>query len=129
MAYRSAMVSRIPRPLSPAPAAVNCLKLPKTISPAVFTALFRAFKSVQGPPIFFEKGEGCHLLDVDGQEFVDFCCSWGPLILSHCPPAVVQRVQETVARGMSFGTPTPHDNLIGKLMLDHHRYIEMVRLL
>lgn len=87
----------------------------------------RAFKSVQGPPIFFEKGEGCHLLDVDGQEFVDFCCSWGPLILGHCPPAVVRRVQETVARGMSFGTPTPHDNLIGKLMLDHHRYIEMVR--
>lgn len=87
----------------------------------------RAFKSVQGPPIFFEKGEGCHLYDVDGQEFVDFCCSWGPLILGHCPPAVVRRVQETVARGMSFGTPTPHDNRIGKLILDHHRYIEMIR--
>lgn len=87
----------------------------------------RAFKSVQGPPIFFEKGEGCHLRDVDGQDFVDFCCSWGPLILGHCPPAVVQRVQETVARGMSFGTPTPHDNRIGKLVLDNHRFIEMIR--
>lgn len=87
----------------------------------------RAFKSVQGPPIFFERGEGCHLHDVDGQTFVDFCCSWGPLILGHCPPAVVERVQATVAKGMSFGTPTPHDNLIGKLMLDHHRYIDMVR--
>ncbi|MBV6443712.1 MAG: glutamate-1-semialdehyde-2,1-aminomutase [Haliscomenobacteraceae bacterium CHB4] len=87
----------------------------------------RAFKSVQGPPIFFQKGEGCHLYDVDGQAFVDFCCSWGPLILGHCPPAVVQRVQETVANGMSFGTPTPHDNLIGKLILDHHRYVEMIR--
>jgi glutamate-1-semialdehyde 2,1-aminomutase len=49
------------------------------------------------------------------------------LILGHCPPPVVQRVQETVANGMSFGTPTPHDNLIGKLILDHHRYIEMIR--
>ena len=87
----------------------------------------RAFKSVQGPPIFFEKGEGCHLHDVDGQAFVDFCCSWGPLILGHCPPSVVERVQATVANGMSFGTPTPHDNLIGKLLLDNHRYIEMLR--
>lgn len=87
----------------------------------------RAFKSVQGPPIFFEQGEGCHLYDVDRQKFVDFCCSWGPLILGHCHPAVVQRVQETVVKGMSFGTPTPHDNRIGKLVLDNHRYIEMIR--
>jgi glutamate-1-semialdehyde 2,1-aminomutase len=87
----------------------------------------RAFKSVQGPPIFFEKGEGAHITDVDGQTYVDFCCSWGPLILGHCPPAVVQRVQQTVASGMSFGTPTPHDNRIGKLILDHHRFIEMIR--
>lgn len=87
----------------------------------------RAFKSVQGPPVFFERGEGCHLFDVDGQAYVDFCCSWGPLILGHVHPAVVERVQETVAKGMSFGTPTPHDNLIGKLVLEHHRYIEMIR--
>lgn len=87
----------------------------------------RAFKSVQGPPIFFQKGEGCHLYDVDDQQFVDFCCSWGPLILGHCPLAVVARVQETVAEGMSFGTPTPHDNLLGRLMLDNHRFLEMVR--
>ena len=87
----------------------------------------RAFKSVQGPPIFFEKGEDCHLYDVDSQKYVDFCCSWGPLILGHCHPAVVQRVQETVARGMSFGAPTPHDNRIGKLILDNHRFIEMIR--
>ncbi len=87
----------------------------------------RAFKSVQGPPIFFEKGVGSHIQDVDGQQFIDFCCSWGPLILGHCPPEIVQKVQETVADGMSFGTPTPHDLRIGKLMLDNHRYIEMVR--
>jgi len=99
----------------------------KTYFPGGVHSPVRAFKSVQGPPIFFERGEGCHLHDVDGQAFVDFCCSWGPLILGHCPPTVVERVQATVANGMSFGTPTPHDNLIGKLMLDHHRYIEMVR--
>lgn len=99
----------------------------KTYFPGGVHSPVRAFKSVQGPPIFFQKGEGCHLFDVDNQKFIDFCCSWGPLILGHCHPAVVQRVQETVANGMSFGTPTPHDNLIGKLMLENHRYIEMVR--
>jgi glutamate-1-semialdehyde 2,1-aminomutase len=87
----------------------------------------RAFKSVQGPPIFFEKGEGCHMYDVDGQQFIDFCCSWGPLILGHCPPKVLQKVQETAAQGMSFGTPTPHDLRIGEKVLQHHRYIEMIR--
>ena len=87
----------------------------------------RAFKSVQGPPIFFEKGEGCHLYDVDGQAFVDFCCSWGPLILGHCPPKVVEQVQQAVANGMSFGTPTPYDNKIGRLILENHRFIEMIR--
>ena len=87
----------------------------------------RAFKSVQGPPIFFERGEGCHLFDVDGQAFVDFCCSWGPLILGHVHPAVLAHVQDTIVKGMSFGTPTPHDNLIGQLILSQHRYIEMIR--
>lgn len=87
----------------------------------------RAFKSVEGPPLFFRRGEGCRLFDVDNQQFIDFCCSWGPLILGHCPPEVVARVQETVAEGMSFGAPTPHDNRIGQLILDHHRYLEMIR--
>lgn len=99
----------------------------KTYFPGGVHSPVRAFKSVQGPPVFFERGEGCHLFDVDGQAYVDFCGSWGPLILGHVHPAVVDRVQETVAKGMSFGAPTPHDNLIGQLVLDHHRFIEMIR--
>lgn len=99
----------------------------KTYFPGGVHSPVRAFKSVQGPPIFFEKGAGSHIYDVDGQAFVDFCCSWGPLILGHCPPAVVASVQEAVANGMSFGTPTPYDNEIGQLVLSHHRYIEMIR--
>ena len=99
----------------------------KTYFPGGVHSPVRAFKSVQGPPIFFERGEGCHLHDVDGQAFVDFCCSWGPLILGHVHPAVLERVQATVANGMSFGAPTPHDNLIGKLILDNHRFVEMIR--
>jgi glutamate-1-semialdehyde 2,1-aminomutase len=99
----------------------------KTYFPGGVHSPVRAFKSVGGAPIFFEKGEGCHITDVDGQSYVDFCGSWGPLILGHCPPKVVAKVQETVANGMSFGTPTPHDNRIGKMILDNHRYIEMIR--
>lgn len=99
----------------------------KQLFPGGVHSPVRAFKSVQGPPVFFEKGAGCHLYDVDHQKFVDFCCSWGPLILGHCHAAVVQAVQETVVNGMSFGTPTPHDNRIGRLILDNHRFIEMIR--
>jgi glutamate-1-semialdehyde 2,1-aminomutase len=99
----------------------------KTYFPGGVHSPVRAFKSVQGPPIFFEKGAGSHIYDVDGQAFVDFCCSWGPLILGHCPPEVVSKVQEAVANGMSFGTPTPFDNAIGKLVLENHRFIEMIR--
>ncbi len=99
----------------------------KTYFPGGVHSPVRAFKSVQGPPVFFEKGQGCHITDVDGQSYVDFCCSWGPLILGHSHPAVLAHVQETVANGMTFGTPTPHDNRIGQLVLDNHRYIEMIR--
>lgn len=99
----------------------------KTYFPGGVHSPVRAFRSVDGPPVFFERGEGCHMYDVDGQAFVDFCGSWGPLILGHVHPSVLARVQETAARGMSFGTPHPNDNLIGKLVLDHHRYIEMIR--
>lgn len=99
----------------------------KTYFPGGVHSPVRAFKSVQGPPLFFEKGAGSHIYDVDGQAFVDFCCSWGPLILGHCPPKVVEKVQQAVAEGMSFGTPTPFDNEIGRLILEHHRFIDMIR--
>jgi glutamate-1-semialdehyde 2,1-aminomutase len=87
----------------------------------------RAFKSVYGPPIFFERGVGPHLHDVDGQTFIDFCCSWGPLILGHSHPAVLQQVVEAAEKGMSFGAPGVYDNRIGQLILENHRYIDMIR--
>lgn len=87
----------------------------------------RAFKSVQGPPIFFERGSGCHLYDVDGQAFTDFCCSWGPLILGHAHPEVLEQVQEVAANGLSFGAPTIHDNPMGEILLKNHRFFDMIR--
>lgn len=87
----------------------------------------RAFKSVSGPPLFIEEGEGCRMRDVDGNEFIDFCCSWGPLILGHNHPKVRELVIETVAKGTSFGTPTRLGNELGKLITENNRYVDKIR--
>ncbi|MGB0863648.1 MAG: glutamate-1-semialdehyde 2,1-aminomutase [Saprospiraceae bacterium] len=87
----------------------------------------RAFKSVSGPPLFIKRGEGARMYDEDDNEFLDFCCSWGPLILGHNHPSVRESIIETVMHGTSFGTPTRLGNVIGKLILDNNRYIEKLR--
>lgn len=87
----------------------------------------RAFRSVYGTPLFIEKGEGCHIWDADGNQFIDFCCSWGPLILGHNNPAVKAKVIEAVNNGTSFGAPNKYANQLAKLILDHNRYIEKIR--
>lgn len=87
----------------------------------------RAFKAVGGTPLFMERGEGSRVWDVDGNSYMDFCCSWGPLILGHAHPSVVKAVQETVANGSSFGTPTRLENELGELILSNHPGVDMIR--
>lgn len=87
----------------------------------------RAFRSVSGPPLFIQEGHGSHMVDEDGNRFLDFCCSWGPLIHGHDNAHIRQKVMETVAKGTSFGTPNRLGNQLGKLILDHHRYVERIR--
>jgi len=87
----------------------------------------RAFKSVSGPPLFIKKGEGARFYDEDDHEYIDFCCSWGPLILGHNNKEIREFVIETVAHGTSFGTPTKLGNEIGKLILDNNKYIDKLR--
>ncbi len=87
----------------------------------------RAFKSVEGSPLFFKKGIGCRLTDEDDNEFIDFCCSWGPLILGHVHPAVHQAIVEAAANGASFGAPTRLENELAKLILDNNRYLQKLR--
>lgn len=99
----------------------------KTLFPGGVNSPVRAFKSVGGSPIFFESGKGAVLRDVDGNEFIDFCCSYGPLILGHANDKVVENVQKTVARGTSFGAPTKEENELADTILSNHRYIERIR--
>ncbi|MFN9800840.1 MAG: aminotransferase class III-fold pyridoxal phosphate-dependent enzyme, partial [Bacteroidota bacterium] len=87
----------------------------------------RAFRSVGGTPLFMARGDGAWVWDEDGNRFLDFCCSWGPLILGHAHPSVVHAVQQTVARGSSFGTPTRLENELGHLILSNHPGVEMIR--
>ncbi len=87
----------------------------------------RAFKSVEGTPLFFKKGKGCRVTDEDGNEFVDFCCSWGPLILGHAPKPVIDAITETAANGTSFGAPTRLENELAELILNNNKYLEKIR--
>ena len=87
----------------------------------------RAFKSVSGPPLFIQSAKGARLLDEDGNSFIDFCCSWGPLILGHAHPTIQEAIIETVQKGTSFGAPTALGNEIGAFILEHHSYIEKLR--
>lgn len=87
----------------------------------------RAFKSVFGPPLFIKRGEGCRLYDEDDNTYIDFCCSWGPLILGHNHEGIRELVLQTVMNGTSFGAPTRLGNELGKLIIDNNRFIEKMR--
>jgi glutamate-1-semialdehyde 2,1-aminomutase len=87
----------------------------------------RAFRSVGGTPLFIKRGKGCRIEDADGNTFVDFCCSWGPLILGHAPDPVVEAVKRTVEEGSSFGAPTELENELAELILSNNRYIQKLR--
>ncbi len=87
----------------------------------------RAFKSVYGTPLFIEKGDGCFIWDADGNKFIDFCCSWGPLILGHNHPKVRESVTEALQNGLSFGAPTALENELAELIVKNNRYLEKIR--
>ncbi len=88
----------------------------------------RAFGGVGGEPIVFERAQGAYLFDVDGNRYIDFIGSWGPMILGHQHPAVVAAVQEAVGKAFSFGAPTPGENELAELIIAAVSSIEMVRL-
>ncbi len=99
----------------------------KTFFPGGVNSPVRAFKSVYGTPLFIKKGDGSHIWDADDNEFIDYCCSWGPLILGHNHPKVKEKVIEVMQNGMSFGAPTALENDLAELILKNNKYIQKLR--
>jgi glutamate-1-semialdehyde 2,1-aminomutase len=99
----------------------------KTI-PGGVNSPVRAFRSVGGAPRFFARGEGPRVWDADGKSYIDYVCSWGPLILGHADPDTVRAVQEAAARGLSFGAPTEGEIELAELLVQRVPSMDMVRL-
>jgi glutamate-1-semialdehyde 2,1-aminomutase len=87
----------------------------------------RAFKSVGGTPRFFVRGEGAHVYDADGREYIDYVASWGPLILGHAHPDVVRAIERAAADGSSFGAPNPHEIELAQLIQAAMPSLELLR--
>lgn len=87
----------------------------------------RAFSSVGGTPPFITKASGCWLTDADDNRYVDLVCSWGPMLLGHAHPAIVEAVQRTAANGLSFGAPTPAETELAQAIIDRVGPVERLR--
>jgi glutamate-1-semialdehyde 2,1-aminomutase len=88
----------------------------------------RAFKSVGLNPVFIEQGQGSVVTDVDGNQYIDYICSWGPLILGHAHPDVVRKVKETAEKGTSFGAPTELETKMAKMVTERMHSVDIVRM-
>nr|MBN2278690.1 glutamate-1-semialdehyde 2,1-aminomutase [candidate division Zixibacteria bacterium] len=87
----------------------------------------RAFKAVGGTPLYIERGDGAYIFDIDGNRYLDFCCSWGPLILGHAHPEVVKAISEMAAKGTSFGTTHQNEILLAKRIKALCLHMELMR--
>src|SRR5439155_3975231 len=100
----------------------------KSLIPGGVNSPARAFGGVGGEPIFFERAEGAYLFDLDGNRYIDYVASWGPLILGHCHPRVVEALREAASRGSSFGAPTEAESELAELIIEAVPSVEKVRL-
>ena len=87
----------------------------------------RAFRAVEGNPIFYRQASGAEFEDLEGKTYLDFVMSWGPLILGHAHPTVVSAVHEAVARGMSYGAPCEDEVKLAEMVRDWHPAVEKLR--
>jgi glutamate-1-semialdehyde 2,1-aminomutase len=99
----------------------------QTVLPGGVDSPVRAFRAVGGQPLFIERGGGPYLYDVDGNRFIDYVLSWGPLILGHAHPEVVAAVQQAAERGTSYGAPSPLEIELGRLVQEMMPNIELLR--
>lgn len=100
----------------------------QTIIPGGVNSPVRAFKGVGGEPVFFKSGKGAYLTDVDDKQYIDYVGSWGPLILGHCHPKVIEAVDNVLHSGMSFGAPTELEIQLAEKIASLMPSIEKIRM-
>ncbi|MGW0658160.1 glutamate-1-semialdehyde 2,1-aminomutase [Streptodolium elevatio] len=120
--------SDLPSYPSDAPASQALFDRARAVTPGGVNSPVRAFRAVGGTPRFMASGRGPYLTDADGREYVDLVCSWGPMILGHAHPAVVEAVTAAVARGTSFGTPGEGEVELAEEIVARVAPVEQVRL-
>ncbi|EEU7815594.1 glutamate-1-semialdehyde 2,1-aminomutase [Listeria monocytogenes] len=106
----------------------KAFKEAKKVLPGGVNSPVRAFNSVDASPVFMDHGKGAYINDVDGNEYIDYVLSWGPLILGHANPSVVQAITNAAMKGTSFGTPTEIETELAKLVIERVPSIEIVRM-
>jgi len=111
-----------------APVSQGLFDRARKVTPGGVNSPVRAFQAVGGTPRFMAAGRGAYLVDADGREYVDLVCSWGPMILGHAHPAVVEAVRQAVASGTSFGTPTEGEVRLAEEIVGRMVPVEQVRL-
>jgi len=99
----------------------------QTVFPGGVNSPVRAFRAVGGQPLFIERGEGAYLLDVNGNRYIDYVLSWGPLITGHTHPKVVEAIQQAARKGTSFGAPSSLEIDLAKSIMSFMPNIEMIR--
>ena len=99
----------------------------KELLPGGVDSPVRAFNAVGGQPLFIERGEGAHLYDVDGNKYIDYVLSWGPLVAGHAHPRVVAALQKAAAMGTSYGAPSALENKLARQVMELMPNIEMIR--
>jgi glutamate-1-semialdehyde 2,1-aminomutase len=100
----------------------------KTVIPGGVNSPVRSFNSVGGIPPFISRGAGCRVYDVDGNEYIDYVLSWGPLILGHAHPEIVDAATKAMENGSSFGAPTEREVILGSMVLQFFPKMDMIRL-
>ena len=88
----------------------------------------RAFKNINGNPIFFEKAQGAYLFDADGNKYIDYIGSWGPMIMGHSHPEIVNAIKKQAELGTSYGAPTSLESSVAELIIKNVPSIEKIRM-
>ncbi|EHT3661892.1 glutamate-1-semialdehyde 2,1-aminomutase [Staphylococcus pseudintermedius] len=107
---------------------IKAFEKAEQLMPGGVNSPVRAFKSVDTPAIFMSRGEGSRIYDIDGNEYIDYVLSWGPLILGHRDSKVIEAIHDVVERGTSFGASTLEENRLAELVIERVPSIEKVRM-